>query len=271
MGLDNQSVAVVTGAASGIGRALALRLAREKISGLALADINAEGLRTTAEMLAQSGIETSLHTVDVADLTEMQKFKDDVFRQHGRVTHLINNAGVALLGNVEDLSVDELRWLMEVNFWGVVNGVKLFLPVLRQQPSAHIINMSSVFGFVAFPGSAAYCASKFAVRGFTEALGHELANSNISVSCVHPGGVATEIVRNGRLGEQVKESDKELSIKLHSRFSLTTAEQAAEVIVRGIRKRSKRIRVGSDAYIIDVLQRVAPIRFMRVCNYLFRV
>ncbi len=268
MSLNEESVAVVTGAGSGIGRALALRMAKERIAGLALSDINREGLAETEEILKPSGVRVSAHVLDVANLEEMQEFRDAVVRLHGGVTHLVNNAGVSLFGNVEEVSIDDLRWLMEINFWGMVYGVKLFLPVLREQPSAHIINVSSVFGFVAPPGNAAYSASKFAVRGFTESLRHELMGSNITVSCVHPGGIATNIARSGRLGQNAKEIDKEMSVRFHTRASRTTAEEAAEIIVRGIKRRSERILIGRDAYMLDVVQRLVPVRYFGVLDRL---
>lgn len=269
MSLTKESIAVVTGAASGIGRALAARLADEGIAGLAIADVNADALNETAQMIENTSARISTHVVNVADLGQMQKFVADVVAEHGRVTHLINNAGVSLFGTVEEVSIEDLQWLMGINFWGTVYGVKLFLPVLLEQPSAHIVNVSSVFGIIAPPGNAAYSASKFAVRGFTEALRHELAGTNVAVSCVHPGGVATNIARDGKLGAHADESVKEDFIKLHTKVSRTTPEAAAATIVRGIKRRSKRILVGLDAHLIDVVHRTAPVGYMSAINRLF--
>ncbi len=268
MSLTNESIAVVTGAASGIGRALALRLASERIAGIAIADVNAAGLKETARMIVDANLQVSTHVVNVADLEGMRTFVADVLAQHGRVTHLINNAGVSLFGTVEEVSIEDLQWLMNINFWGTVYGVKLFLPTLREQSSSHIINVSSVFGFIAPPGNAAYSASKFAVRGFTEALRHELKNTNVAVSCVHPGGVATNIAREGRIGAQAHASIKEESVKLHTKASRTSSEAAAATIVRGIKRRSKRILVGRDARIIDVLHRAAPVSHLSLMDKL---
>lgn len=268
MSLNNESIAVVTGAASGIGRALAVRLAQEGIKGVAISDVNAAGLDETARMMANTDTQVSVHVVNVADLSQMQRFAADVIAQHGRVTHLINNAGVSLFGTVEEVSIEDVEWLMNINFWGTVYGVKLFLPVLREQPSAHIVNVSSVFGFIAPPGNAAYCASKFAVRGFTEALRHELKDTNVSVSCVHPGGVATNIARDGKLGARAGEATKEEQVKYHTKVSRTTPDKAARVIVRGIRRRSKRILVGTDARIIEAIHRAAPVSYMSVLDRL---
>jgi NAD(P)-dependent dehydrogenase (short-subunit alcohol dehydrogenase family) len=194
-------VAVVTGAGSGIGRALARQLAVAS-SALALADIDEAGLQQTAASLSERGVQLSTHVVDVSDESAMRAFAQDVTARHKRVTLLINNAGVALHGRFEEISLDDLRWLMGINFWGVVHGVKYFLPMLKKQPRAHIVNISSVFGIVAPAGQAAYSSSKFAVRGFTEALRHELEGTSVFVSCVHPGGIRTPIARRARLGRE---------------------------------------------------------------------
>ena len=268
MSLTNESIAVITGAASGIGRALAVRLAAEGVEGLAISDVNAEGLGETARMLEGAGARVSTHVLDVSDLAQMRVFAADVVARHGRVTHLINNAGVSLFGNVEEVSIEDMEWLMGINFWGTVYGVKLFLPVLREQASAHIVNVSSVFGFVAPPGNAAYSASKFAVRGFTESLRHELAGTGVAVSCVHPGGVATNIARDGRVGANAAPAAKEESVRYHTKLSRTTPERAAETIVRGIKRRSKRILVGMDARLIEVVHRAAPVSYLSVMDRL---
>lgn len=268
MSLNGESIVVVTGAASGIGRALSLQLAAEKVAGLAIADLNGEALGETARLLEPSGVPVSTHVLNVADFDAMQKFASAVVAGHGRVTHLINNAGVSLFGNVEEVSIEDLQWLMNINFWGTVYGVKLFLPVLRKEARAHIVNVSSIFGMIAPPGNAAYSASKFAVRGFTEALRHELEDTNISVSCVHPGGVATNIARSGRLGAEAASSTKEESVKYHTKVSKTTSEEAARQIIRGIKRRSKRILVGRDARLIDVIQRASPENYMSVMDKL---
>jgi short-subunit dehydrogenase len=268
MSLSNESVAVVTGAASGIGRALAIRLAQEKIAGIAIADVNENGLRETSEMVEKLGVKVSTHIVDVANRERMQEFSAEVIEKHGRVTHLINNAGVALIGTVEELSLENIEWLMGINFWGTVFGVKIFLPVLREQKLAHIVNVSSVFGFIAPPGQAAYCASKFAVRGFTESLRHELENSNVLVSCVHPGGIKTNICNDSRIGENADEVTKKRVVKFFDKASPTTAEEAAETIVKGIKTRNPRILIGADARQIDKIQRFFPKKYFAVMDKL---
>jgi NAD(P)-dependent dehydrogenase (short-subunit alcohol dehydrogenase family) len=268
MSLSNESVAVVTGAASGIGRALAIRLAQEKIAGIAIADVNENGLRETAETVEKLGVKVSTHLVDVANREQMQEFAAETVEKHGRVTHLINNAGVALIGTVEELSLENIEWLMGINFWGTVFGVKIFLPVLREQKSAHIVNVSSVFGLVSPPGQAAYCASKFAVRGFTESLRHELENSNILVSCVHPGGIKTNICNDSRIGENADEVTKKRIVKFFDKASPTTAEEAAETIVKGIKEKNPRILIGKDARQIDKIQRFFPKKYFAVMDKL---
>lgn len=271
MSLTNESVAVITGAASGIGRALAIRLAREPIAGLAIADVNQTGLDETASLIANKNLFVSTHVVNVADEAQMRGFVDDVISKHKRATHVVNNAGVGLGGTIAEVSLDDIRWLMNINFWGVVHGTKLFLPILEQQKSAHIINISSIFGVIAPPGSAAYSASKFAVRGFSESLRHELENTNILVSVVHPGGIKTNIANNTRAGANLKFSEEERRArieKFNKEAAATTAEQAAEVIVRGIKARDSRIVVGTDAKLLSIFARLFPRRYYSVVNFI---
>jgi short-subunit dehydrogenase len=253
-------VAVITGAGSGIGGALAKRLASEKMS-LALADNDAAGLEETRFQLATCGQTVSTHLVDVSDLKRVEQFSADVIASHGRVTLLINNAGVAMHGTVEELSIDEIAWLMGINYWGVVYGVKTFLPLLRRQPRAHIVNVSSIYGMISPSGQSAYCSSKFAVRGFTEVLLHELEGSTIGVSCVHPGGIRTAVARRARIAAKADPAHASLTIKRFDRIALTPPEAAADVIVDGVRRGKSRIMVGKDAVHIDRLQRLFPIRY----------
>ena len=264
MSLTNQSVAVITGAASGIGRALAVRLAEEKISGIAISDVNAEGLKETARMVEKLNVPVSAHIVDVSKLEEIQKFADEVLAEHGRVTHLINNAGVGVLGTFEQISLEDFEWLMSINFWGVVYGCKIFLPILKEQEKAHIVNVSSVFGFVAPPEQSAYCSSKFAVRGFTESLRHELENTNVRVSSVHPGGVKTNIARNSRLGANTPGEYKQQGVNFFDKVAQTSAEKAADVIVRGIKSENPRILIGADAQAINIVHRFFPKKYLKI-------
>ncbi len=250
-------VAVVTGAGSGIGRALAQRLS-EAGSALALADIDEKGLAETAASLAGKAAEVSMHVLDVSDEAGVRAFAEEAVSRHRRVTLLINNAGVALHGTFEEISLDDLRWLMGINFWGTVYGVRYFLPVLKKQARAHIVNISSVFGLVAPAGQSAYSASKFAVRGFTEALRHELENTAVFVSCVHPGGIQTPIAVRGRLGTNAPKTRKDESVARLAQLARTSPEAAAERILKGVEHREPRILIGFDARQIDVMQRLRP-------------
>lgn len=260
-------VAVVTGAASGIGRALANRLATEKMS-LALADVDEAGLEKTAREIAErmgdKRVAVTTHRVDVADAKRMEEFALEVVQQHERVTLLINNAGVALYGFFEEITIADFEWLMGINFWGVVHGVRNFLPVLRRQPRAHIVNVSSIYGIISPSGQSAYSASKFAVRGFTEVLRHELEGSSVGVSCVHPGGIRTPIAKNARIGAGVHSSIRELNLARFDRHAITSPEEAAYIILRGVKRNEPRILVGPDAIRIDRLQRLLPIRYWKV-------
>jgi NAD(P)-dependent dehydrogenase (short-subunit alcohol dehydrogenase family) len=262
MSFVSNGVAVVTGAGSGIGRALAQRLAAAG-SALALADLDEAGLQQTLQSLAKSSAVVTTHVVDVAKEESVKSFAADVNSRHGRVTLLINNAGVALHGDFEEISLDDLRWLMDINFWGTVYGVRYFLPLLKREPRAHIVNLSSVFGLIAPAGQAAYSASKFAVRGFTEALRHELAPTNVCVSCVHPGGIRTPIAQHARLGASTPASRREASISRFQKLARTPPETAAAVILRGVERRQPRILIGMDAYQIDVLQRLRPATYWK--------
>ncbi|MGI8542004.1 MAG: SDR family NAD(P)-dependent oxidoreductase [Aridibacter sp.] len=233
-----------------------------------MSDVNEKELKETLEIVEKLGVNVSTHIVDVSKLEEMRVLADEVIEKHGRVTHLVNNAGVALIGTVEELSLEDIEWLMGINFWGTIYGIKVFLPILRKQKLAHIINLSSVFGFVAPLGQAAYAASKFAVRGFTESLRHELGGSNILVFCVHPGGVKTNICNDSRIGEQASEDEKKKVTRFFDKASPTTPEQAAEIIVKGIKERNPRILIGSDARQIDKIQRLFPKKYFSVMDKL---
>jgi NAD(P)-dependent dehydrogenase (short-subunit alcohol dehydrogenase family) len=274
MKIDNATVAVVTGAASGIGRALAVRLAQEGAS-LAIADVNVPELDETVNILDQiigARDKVSAHVVDVSDKGRVAEFARAVVEAHGGAHLLINNAGVGLFGMAEQLSIEDIEWLMGVNFWGVVYGVKHFLPILRRQPRGHIVNISSVFGIVGPVGHSAYAASKFAVRGFTEALRHELAGGPVKVSVVHPGGVKTNIANNARPGAGATNTaaiEKERAI--FNRAARTSPEAAAERIVRGVLRDEERILVGADAWVIDRIQRWAPVKYWKLFEKMIKM
>jgi len=255
-------VAVVTGAGSGIGRALAQQLAAAG-SALALADIDEARLGQTTETLGKKSAMITTHVVDVAKEESVKSFADEVKERHRRVTLLINNAGVSLHGDFEEISLDDFRWLMNINFWGTVYGVKYFLPLLKGEKCAQIVNISSVFGLIAPAGQIPYAASKFAVRGFTEALRHELEGSNVFVSCVHPGGIRTPIARHSRLGAGTPAPKREANIARFERLARTPPETAAAKILRGVERQAPRILIGMDAYQIDFLQRLRPATYWK--------
>src|SRR6266481_1788351 len=262
MSFLSDGVAVVTGAGSGIGRALAQQLAGAG-SALALADIDEAGLLETAQFLERKNALVTTHVLDVADEAGVRSFAEDVARRHGRVTLLINNAGVSLHGDFAEISLDDFRWLMNINFWGTVYGTNYFLPILKREKRAHIVNLSSVFGIIAPAGQAPYADSKFAVRGFTEALRHQLEGSNVGITCVHPGGIRTPIARRSRIGAGASTSKRESNIERFERLARTPPEKAAERILRGVERQEPRILIGSDAYQIDVVQRLRPASYWK--------
>ena len=263
MSFLSEGMAVVTGAGSGMGRALAQQLVAAG-SALALADIDEAGLLQTAQSLEKKGALVTTHVVDVADEAVVRSFAEDANKRHGRVTLLINNAGIALHGDFEEVSLDDFRSLMNINFWGTVYGVKFFLPVLKRERRAHIVNISSIFGVIAPAGQCAYAASKFAVRGFTEALRHELEGSNVGVSCVHPGGVRTQIARRARIGAGVTGTGHQEKAASFERLLRTSPEAAAARILRGAERREPRILIGWDAYQADILQRLRPASYWKI-------
>jgi NAD(P)-dependent dehydrogenase (short-subunit alcohol dehydrogenase family) len=252
------AVAVLTGAASGIGRALAQELAARGVQ-LALADVNAAGLQETQKLVSQA--EARTYVVDVAKAAEVESFARQVQQDFGRVSLLINNAGVALVGTFAEVTLEEMEWLLQINFWGVVYGCKFFLPLLQREPEAHIVNLSSIFGLIGPPGQTAYSASKFAVRGFSESLREELrATTRIKVTAVHPAGIATPIAQSARAGQAVTLERKRESEEFFKKVATIAPEDAARVIVKGILADKPRVLIGRDAYYLDRLQRVFPAR-----------
>lgn len=254
-------VAAITGAASGIGRALALELSSRGCH-LALSDVNETGLAETAGMAAKPGLQVTTARVDVADRDAMNAWADGVAAQHGKVNLIFNNAGVAHAAFVDSVSHEDFQWIMGINFWGVVWGTQAFLPHLKKAGEGHVINISSLFGLLAAPANGTYNASKFAVRGFTEALRQELdiENCGVSATCVHPGGIRTNIARAARTdanvaartgvdgGTALERFDKMLNV--------TSAESAALQILRAVQANKRRVVVGPDAKIADLVVRL---------------
>lgn len=263
---DN-AVAVITGAGSGIGRALAHDFSARGCD-LALADIDDAGLaQTRAEMPPARRITTS--HVDVSKLEDVTRFRDEVERDFGRVSVLVNNAGVALYGAFSTLSVADLEWIMGINFWGAVYGTKLFLPMLGREPAANIVTISSLFGIVAPPMQVGYCASKFAVRGFSEALRHELGPTAVRLTVVHPGGVSTNIAKKTRRGEG---ADEKRFVRDTQKFDAALRlppAKAAALIADAVLHDRPRLMIGNDARFIDAIVRTFPAQYMKLLQPIF--
>jgi NAD(P)-dependent dehydrogenase (short-subunit alcohol dehydrogenase family) len=264
-------VAAVTGAASGIGRSLAVNLANEGCH-VALSDINEDGLNETRDMIRNEGVKVTVHRLDVSSREQVTQYANDIIQQHGQVDIVINNAGTGLAGQLEEISIDEFQWLMGINFWGVVYGSMVFLPELKKRPEAYIVNVSSVHGLFTNPGVGPYCSSKFAVKGFTLTLCQELKDTPVRVACVHPGGIYTNIVRNSRIAAAADDAidREEAQGEFDKSIARTTADQAAKIILRGIRKNKTRILVGRDAYVFDFFSRFAPVTWQKLMAWVFR-
>ena len=260
-----KKVAVVTGASSGIGRALAIGLANRGCH-LAIADLDPEGLRETAGIIKSSGGDVMTFSLDVSDREGMRQFADQVVEHFGKADILVNNAGIALVALVEELNHEAFNRVMAVNFWGVYNGVTAFLPHMRKQDSGLIVNISSVFGLWGIPSQAAYNCSKFAVRALSESLAQELSGTGITVSCVYPGGIQTNIARRANFQQAYGPvKNRETFTKLFDEhLAITTPEKAAAVIIRGIRARRARILIGPDAYLVDFIQRLFPALYQKI-------
>jgi len=270
MNTFKDKICVITGAGSGIGRALALQFA-ESGAKLALADKDQKSLDETKDLTLSSEGNVFTQAVDVADKAQMQAFADAVEDKFGGADIVINNAGVALIQTVEDTSSEDFEWLMGINFWGVVYGSQMFLPMLKRSNDAALVNISSVFGLVGIPTQGAYNASKFAVKGFTEALRLELKDTNVTPISVHPGGIKTNISRSARFyrGPNKSDSHSDLS-QLFDRFSFTTPEKAASTIIKGIKRKKLRVLVGKDAYVFDWASRLLPSTYHKVIDTLVK-
>ncbi|MGA9569891.1 MAG: SDR family NAD(P)-dependent oxidoreductase [Candidatus Acidiferrales bacterium] len=274
MKLENRT-AVITGAASGIGRGIAVSLARRGCH-LALADLNNAGLAETARMAQlarmdpmneappRSALRISQHHLDVADRSAVAAFPAAVLAAHPGVDILVNNAGVAVGGTFEAVSEEDFEWLFEINFWGLVRMTRAFLPLLRKSDDARLVNLSSIYGIISPPAETAYSASKFAVRGFSHSLRHELANSNIGVTVVHPGGVATSIADNARVPKDMPPAEVARRRALAKKALTMPPATAGEIIVQGIERRSARVLVGNDAKFLALLERLAPVSYWKI-------
>jgi NAD(P)-dependent dehydrogenase (short-subunit alcohol dehydrogenase family) len=261
--------AVVTGAASGIGRAIATSLAKRGCH-LALADVDEDGLQATASEITAGGVRVSQHHLDVSDAAAVAAFPPRVMGEHPGIDILVNNAGVALGGSFEQTAEADFEWLFAINFWGVVRMTRAFLPLLHKSEEARIVNISSVFGLIAPPGQTAYSASKFAVRGFSESLRHELARTNIGVTVVHPGGIATSISNNARMSQSISAEEVAERRERAKAFLRLPPEVAGEVIVRGVENRQARVLVGADAKRMAIVERLMPVTYWNIIGRAFR-
>jgi NADP-dependent 3-hydroxy acid dehydrogenase YdfG len=267
-------VAAITGAGSGIGRSLALQLARDG-AALALSDVNAEGLAETVALCREEGVTVTEAIVDVAQRQQVYDWAAATVAAHGKVNLVFNNAGVALGAPISSMAEDDLKWIMDINFWGVVYGTQAFLPHLKASGEGHVINISSVFGIAAIPSQSAYNASKFAVRGFTEALRQELEieGAPVSATTVHPGGIKTNIARSARFSAQMKDFlgvDEAAGKSSFERLFITTADKAAAVILSGVKANRRRVLIGPDARAIDFMVRLMPERYQQVVSFASR-
>lgn len=266
-------VIAVTGAGSGIGRALSLKLATSG-ARLSISDIDEEGLSETAQRCRNLSGEVLDSHLNVADREAVFEWAEKTRNTFGKIDAVINNAGVSLSCSVEDLNPDDFNWIMAINFWGVVHGTQAFLPHLRDSGDGHIVNISSLFGLMSMPGASAYNASKFAVRGFTEALSEELrlTRAPVTVTCVHPGGIDTKIVAKGRItaNSDLGFSTQEKAAQDFKRLARTSPESAAADIVKAMTQRRRRALIGLDAKMLDKVQRMMPTAYQTLVVHFSR-
>jgi butyryl-CoA dehydrogenase len=257
-------ICVITGAGSGIGAACARAMAAQ--GGVVIGtDLRQDMLGETKAAVEAAGGRMETYMVDVADRDAMFDLAAKVEASHGGADLILNNAGVAFGAPVAEMSVDDCKWLMDINFWGVVHGTQAFLPHFVAKGSGHVANISSIFGLIGVPTQAAYNASKFAVLGFTEALRHEMRGTDIGVSTIHPGGINTNIVRHARVQQGPEaEAEREEAIQRFAQFTMTQPDGAAKIIMKGLRKNKARILIGPDAHIVDWVRRLFPASYLRL-------
>jgi NADP-dependent 3-hydroxy acid dehydrogenase YdfG len=255
-------VAVVTGAGSGIGRALAVELARRG-ARLAISDIDEQGLAGTETQVRDLGATTKADRLDVTEREAMLAYADDVRDHFGSVNQIYNNAGIAFMGDVEVMAFKDIENVMDVDFWGVVNGTKAFLPHLIASGDGHVVNISSMYGLFAVQGQAAYNSAKFAVRGFTEALRQEMAVAGhpVKVTCVHPGYIKTPLIHNSTTATDL---DKNALAAIFDKVAITSPERTAKIVMRAVQGNKARVLPGADAKLFDAIVRVMGSGYMRL-------
>ena len=269
MSIFNGKKAVLTGAASGIGRELALQLSGEGCIVIA-ADYDKKGLDETVKMVKAAGGQAIAYKVDISDNKQVVRFAGDVKKKHGSIDIVINNAGVTLFGKFDELSIKDFEWIMNINLWGAVYMTKAFLPELKNKKDSYLVNVASIFGVIGAGNQSTYSATKFALRGFTEALQDELHAFPVNIVSVLPGGIKTNIAKNARVikdGTVIKDTAK-LARRME-KISKTTASEAASVIIQGMKKKKNRVLIGSDARFLDRLQRLMPVRYNRIIAKLY--
>lgn len=267
----NQKVAAITGAGSGIGQQLAILLAQQG-ADLALSDVNDQGLAETLSLVKQYPVKVTLTKLDVSHQQAVREWAENSFKDHGKINLIFNNAGVALASTVEGMSYEEMEWIFNINFWGVVYSTKEFLPYLKQSGEGHIINISSLFGLTAQPSQSAYNATKFAVRGFTESLRQELnmQNNGVSATCVHPGGIRTNIANSARMSDSIRSlgMNPAKASRSFNKVLKTPPEEAAKIILEAVKQDKARILIGNDAKILDLIQRITPTHYSQALDFL---
>ena len=263
-------VAAITGAGSGMGQQLAILLAKAGCH-LSISDVNEKGLADTVELVKSYNVRVTSKKVNVAKVEEMRAWAEETVQNHGSVNMIFNNAGVALGSTVEGATYEELEWIMNINFWGVVYGTKEFLPYIKKTGDGHIINISSLFGLTAQPTQSAYNATKFAVRRFTESLRQELdlEHCGVSALCVHPGGIRTNIANDARMSDSIRTigMNPEKSAKAFNKLLRKPAVEAAQEMLDAVLKDQRRLLIGNDAKVLDLVQRILPTGYQKITAY----
>jgi NAD(P)-dependent dehydrogenase (short-subunit alcohol dehydrogenase family) len=235
---------------------------------LVMADINRENLEATQKLVTEAGAAASIVQLDVSNREAIYDLAEQTLATHGQVDFVLNNAGIANIAPVESLAIEDFERVMNVDFWGVVHGTQAFLPSMIQRDFGHIANISSIFGFIGVPNQGAYNSAKFAVHGFTEALRQEMYGTGVKISCVHPGGIDTQIARNAILpqGEDSDERREEIATNFKTMVK-STPLQAAQTILRGVEKGKARILIGRDAHMVDIIRRIFPTRYGDILGF----
>ena len=271
----NGKVVAITGAGSGLGRELALQFS-ELGAKLSLCDIDMAALEETKKLCDKNASEDIfLSVVDVSDAKQVHDWADATYEYFNCINMIVNNAGVTHTASIQSISYEDFEWLMSINFWGMIYGTKAFLPYLERSGDGHVVNVSSVMSIVSYSDLAAYCSSKFAIRGFTESLMQELriAGSQVGVTCVMPGGIRTNLMENGRFGDRLtyQLSDEELKKDFKESLAPSSAKSVASKTINAVRKKKFRLIIGSDAHIFTFVQKLFPVSYHFIYTLLTRM